>query len=170
MGDQPLSSPRHRRHGGPLPRRPANVTRANPSPTYLYLPEDASQQSHGALGRISPGYCICIATNPLPLDLHVLSLPLAFILSQDQTLHCICSIYLSLSCITLISKKLTLLFSWYFACTCSSIFQSTFGLPRHTLNLSSFILHRVSFSKAGAKIWRLFLSSKFFCNFFLKIF
>jgi hypothetical protein len=28
-----------------------------------------------------------IAT-PLPLDLHVLGLPLAFILSQDQTLHC----------------------------------------------------------------------------------
>ncbi len=28
-----------------------------------------------------------IAT-PLPLDLHVLSLPLAFILSQDQTLRC----------------------------------------------------------------------------------
>ena len=25
----------------------------------------------------------------LPLDLHVLSLPLAFILSQDQTLHCL---------------------------------------------------------------------------------
>ena len=24
---------------------------------------------------------------PIPLDLHVLSLPLAFILSQDQTLH-----------------------------------------------------------------------------------
>jgi hypothetical protein len=39
----------------------------------------------------------------LPLDLHVLSLPLAFILSQDQTLHCIkilnCSkIYYSLNC------------------------------------------------------------------------
>ena len=29
-----------------------------------------------------------IATPTLPLDLHVLSLPLAFILSQDQTLHC----------------------------------------------------------------------------------
>ena len=27
--------------------------------------------------------------NMLPLDLHVLCLPLAFILSQDQTLHCI---------------------------------------------------------------------------------
>ena len=29
------------------------------------------------------------ASISLPLDLHVLSLPLAFILSQDQTLHCI---------------------------------------------------------------------------------
>ena len=29
-----------------------------------------------------------IATAPLPLDLHVLSLSLAFILSQDQTLRC----------------------------------------------------------------------------------
>ena len=29
-----------------------------------------------------------IATPSLPLDLHVLSLSLAFILSQDQTLHC----------------------------------------------------------------------------------
>ena len=36
--------------------------------------------------RRSPAmYCYI----PLPLDLHVLSLPLAFILSQDQTLHCI---------------------------------------------------------------------------------
>ncbi len=35
-----------------------------------------------------PVASICIATNLLPHDLHVLSLPLAFILSQDQTLHC----------------------------------------------------------------------------------
>ena len=36
--------------------------------------------------RRSPAeYCY----SPLPLDLHVLSLPLAFILSQDQTLLCI---------------------------------------------------------------------------------
>ena len=34
--------------------------------------------------RSSPKYCYLA----LPLDLHVLSLPLAFILSQDQTLHC----------------------------------------------------------------------------------
>ena len=30
-----------------------------------------------------------MALLPIPLDLHVLSLPLAFILSQDQTLRCI---------------------------------------------------------------------------------
>ena len=34
--------------------------------------------------RSSSMYCYIM----LPLDLHVLSLPLAFILSQDQTLHC----------------------------------------------------------------------------------
>ena len=34
--------------------------------------------------RSPPKYCYLV----LPLDLHVLSLPLAFILSQDQTLHC----------------------------------------------------------------------------------
>ncbi len=35
----------------------------------------------------------CIATTPLPLDLHVLSLSLAFILSQDQTLRCCLSCF-----------------------------------------------------------------------------
>ncbi len=35
--------------------------------------------------RSPPVYCY----TALPLDLHVLSLPLAFILSQDQTLLCI---------------------------------------------------------------------------------
>ena len=33
----------------------------------------------------------------LPLDLHVLSLPLAFILSQDKTLHCKNKLFLNLS-------------------------------------------------------------------------
>src|SRR4029077_2757488 len=37
----------------------------------------------------------CIATVLLPHDLHVLSLPLAFILSQDQTLHCKCCLILT---------------------------------------------------------------------------
>jgi hypothetical protein len=35
-----------------------------------------------------PVAAIRLAADALPLDLHVLSLPLAFILSQDQTLHC----------------------------------------------------------------------------------
>jgi hypothetical protein len=37
-----------------------------------------------------------VATLPLPLDLHVLSLSLAFILSQDQTLRC-CILFLFFS-------------------------------------------------------------------------
>ena len=54
----------------------------------------------------------------LPLDLHVLSLPLAFILSQDQTLHCISYYFFSLS---RPQKNLRL-------CLCASclpVFQST---------------------------------------------
>ncbi len=42
----------------------------------------------------------------MPLDLHVLSLPLAFILSQDQTLHCNIS-YLLPSRINPVSKYLS---------------------------------------------------------------
>ena len=39
-------------------------------------------------------------TSPLPLDLHVLSLPLAFILSQDQTLRCYYfDIFISFQCV-----------------------------------------------------------------------
>ena len=39
-----------------------------------------------------------VATPPMPLDLHVLGLPLAFILSQDQTLRCLSvSVSVSLS-------------------------------------------------------------------------
>ena len=45
---------------------------------------------YAPLRRSPASYCY----DPLPLDLHVLSLPLAFILSQDQTLHCIISITL----------------------------------------------------------------------------
>ncbi len=49
--------------------------------------------------RSSAEYCYSL----LPLDLHVLSLPLAFILSQDQTLHCKNCLFLpfdSSSCLT----------------------------------------------------------------------
>ena len=40
------------------------------------------------------------ASSPMPLDLHVLGLQLAFILSQDQTLHCKISYYLIFCLIT----------------------------------------------------------------------
>ena len=46
------------------------------------------RQVRYALRTRAPVAIISIATHMLPLDLHVLSLPLAFILSQDQTLHC----------------------------------------------------------------------------------
>ena len=54
--------------------------------------------------RSPPVYCY----TALPLDLHVLSLPLAFILSQDQTLHCIILYKSSLSLALVSLKKLTL--------------------------------------------------------------
>jgi hypothetical protein len=49
-----------------------------------------------ALRTRAPVANYCIATTLLPLDLHVLGLSLAFILSQDQTLRCIFIITLSL--------------------------------------------------------------------------
>ena len=65
---------------------------------------------YGVLGRLSPGYpplkgklhtryspvrrsSALYKYNLLPLDLHVLGLSLAFILSQDQTLLCIFQIF-----------------------------------------------------------------------------
>ena len=45
---------------------------------------DRLHTCYAPVRRSPPRYCYLA----LPLDLHVLSLPLAFILSQDQTLHC----------------------------------------------------------------------------------
>ena len=52
--------------------------------------------------RSSPFDC----SKSLPLDLHVLGLPLAFILSQDQTLHCK-SLLILLKVYFFLIKKLT---------------------------------------------------------------
>ena len=105
MGDLPLRTPRHRRLGGPLPRQLANVTHAHPLPETLWPHGDAPTRRYAVLDGISPGYrpgagrlhtryspvrrspAEC-CHSPLPLDLHVLGLSLAFILSQDQTLRC----------------------------------------------------------------------------------
>ena len=96
----------------------------------------------------------------LPLDLHVLSLPLAFILSQDQTLHCIISINL-LACPDTYnsSKELTLLDKLFFSvlasCTVISLFNELL-LP--------------FFLKRAAKIRTFFYPANFsriFFNFFV---
>ena len=110
-----------------------------------------------------------VTTPSLPLDLHVLSLSLAFILSQDQTLRC-------LSC------------SFVFLCHSDSQ-TNNLGSSRHLRSFfsldgglppSSFVLslYRIismfsapfPFRKAVTKVLPLFLTAKFFANFFSSFF
>ena len=88
-----------------MPRQLPNATHAHLRAINLSALRHATACAYGVLVRVStgypplggrlhtryapirrspPGYCY----PALPLDLHVLGLPLAFILSQDQTLHC----------------------------------------------------------------------------------
>ena len=78
----------------------------------------------------------------LPLDLHVLSLPLAFILSQDQTLHCKnCFLPFELSFNAFlhlgIASKLALLSTSETVLTRLRVFHISIYVKRHTLSLSS---------------------------------
>ena len=57
------------------------------NPTFAGLFPDYGQIAH-LLRTRAPVAARSIATSALPLDLHVLGLSLAFILSQDQTLRC----------------------------------------------------------------------------------
>ena len=108
----------------------------------------------------------------LPLDLHVLSLQLAFILSQDQTLHCksivsqhkadFCSVQDAVQFIDFINtlrlmhiniyirQVLTVLF---FSCTTCIVYQ-------YFKELAAFVL------KAGAKVRGFILTTKCFRKFF----
>ena len=104
MGGHPLRPPTHRSLGEPLPHQQANGTHAHLLPPEL---SSLDQEIVRAYGDINPRFLRAISPvkgrlhtryapvrrsqtseDILPLDLHVLSLPLAFILSQDQTLHC----------------------------------------------------------------------------------
>ena len=68
-----------------------------------------------------------IATSALPLDLHVLGLSLAFILSQDQTLRCISNVsFLYLQSDS--RPKLTSFFLLYYTCF-FSVLSMNFILP-----------------------------------------
>ena len=71
--------------------------------------------------RRSPAvYCY----TPLPLDLHVLGLPLAFILSQDQTLHCKNCLLLPLTRLRVSAPGLPRMPPTH-AISCSKIIQSS---------------------------------------------
>ena len=171
MGDRPLRSPTHRRLGGPSPRLPSNGTHARPRPRLRFdlgeMPHPGRMAYYPAFPpavRLSGAGCIRVAhpsatLNPpkggLPFDLHVLGLPLAFILSQDQTLHCIL-LYFKLFCSTWrihlfvspleFSRFLTfqtmLLLAHCFQRTCNLRFLSIADAKVHT-----FLFHATLFAK-----------------------
>jgi hypothetical protein len=102
VGDHPLRPPTDRRLGRPLPHQLANQTQAPPiapgcpsfppksicgiSPSFLGLSPSTGQiPTCYSPVRHSPP--VVLLPLMLPFDLHVLSMPPAFNLSQDQTLH-----------------------------------------------------------------------------------
>ena len=106
MADHPLRSATHRGLGGPLPHQLANAPRAHPAVTaetvfpcslrrgrklfgistgFPELSRSAGQVAHVLLTR--PPLNQMEQAPMVPLDLHVLGTPPAFVLSQDQTLH-----------------------------------------------------------------------------------
>ena len=104
VGDRPLRSPSHRSLGGPSPRLLANGTHARPRPrlrfdlkgmplsgrmaSYPAFPPAVRPSGVGCIRVTHPSATLTVPKDRLPFDLHVLGLPLAFILSQDQTLRC----------------------------------------------------------------------------------
>ena len=105
MADHPLRSATNRRLGGPLPHQLPNWTRAHPYPINLLPQKDALPWSYAVLAVISNCYSpdmgrLLTRYSPVrhsliperlsSFDLHVLSMPPAFILSQNQTLKFNC--------------------------------------------------------------------------------
>ena len=101
MADQPLSPATRRRLGRPLPHQQADRPRAHPTPKKLSTTH-TKVRSYPVLDPVSQAYPRVQGRSPtcyspvrhsstsekaFPFDLHVLSTPPAFVLSQDQTLH-----------------------------------------------------------------------------------
>ena len=110
-----------------------------------------------------------VATPSLPLDLHVLSLSLAFILSQDQTLRCFILFFLFFSVIPTARPTTS---DRPGIC---ALFSLDGGLPPSSFVLSLYrIISMFSapfpFRKAVTKVLPLFLTAKFFANFFSSFF
>lgn len=98
MAGHPLRPAIRRRHGRPLPHHLADGTQPHPQATLVFT----ATPQRGSTSRISSPFGELFRTwgqvsyalltrAPLspkgPFDLHVLSTPPAFTLSQDQTLH-----------------------------------------------------------------------------------
>ena len=119
----------------------------------------------------------CIATSPMPLDLHVLGLSLAFILSQDQTLRCIfLFLFFSTSKVVpsaLMPDYLSSGFEFVLTLTCF-LYPSLSGYPSRTTfvycNAFKDLFATVVFSFADAKVDGFYLSTKCFYKFFRFIF
>ena len=102
MADHPLRPATRRRLGRPSPHQQADRPRAHPTPknfppnpirrkvissirpSFPGLSQSAGQITHVLLTRSPLEYP---ASRAFPFDLHVLSTPPAFVLSQNQTLH-----------------------------------------------------------------------------------
>ena len=108
MAGRPLRPATDRRFGGPLPHQLANQTRVHPIPPEFFTLCHATPCAYAVLAAVSGCYppvwgrlptryspvrhSVTITSVPKKIregasfDLHVLSTPPAFILSQDQTL------------------------------------------------------------------------------------
>ena len=122
-----------------------------------------------ALRTLAPVADKSIATLSLPLDLHVLSLPLAFILSQDQTLHCTSFILYSSSTILTSSSLKGIYALMYFVLPYTShTFFKYAACLYHYFNQLPFV------SRTGLQRYAFFLpfqiQIKNFCIFFGIIF
>ena len=100
MADHPLRPATDRCLGEPLPHQLANPTRA--PPTAINLSPMIAHRAHAVLAEVSLGYPALKGRFPRvthpsatrllldAFDLHVLGMPPAFVLSQDQTLKLAC--------------------------------------------------------------------------------
>ena len=186
-----------------MPRQLPNRTHGHPLPPKIYCKGDAASAIHGGLIHVSMGYtpvkdrfhtryspvrrspsAYCYAM--LPLDLHVLSLSLAFILSQDQTLHgmnfiCFFKNYSCFVCFPdpflgakagakintfLIPFQIfRQLFSKFFPKPLCATPEKREPPPPYPSKLS---MYSCPLPKAGAKVLLTAISSKFFRHFFHK--
>ena len=102
MAGHPLRPATRRRLGRPSPHQQADRPRAHPTPQKLSPTSHATSKVYSVLDPVSQAYPKVQGRSPtcyspvrhsstperaFPFDLHVLSTPPAFVLSQDQTLQ-----------------------------------------------------------------------------------